>query len=340
MVMRSHRMFPSSAKDATMQANPHLTIVIPTFNRGEFLDQCLAVNLPQLRAHGIAVVIMDNASSDDTEMVVSRYARQYPLLSCHRHAHNIGVEENTVFSLQHPQTRFVWILADTYQVPEGGIEYVLDVLSSGKGYDAVVLNIAGKKKNLETRDFFDGNELLYSIGSVMTCLSCLVINKKVIESTDFERYSGSRFVQTGIIFESIANRPFTVHFAQAIAMSSLVNFKENKNAWSKVPLVFEIACECWVNFVYSLPFCYCLESKQRCIRDLTEVSTIFSLPHLLSLRCDGIYNYGVYLKYRHLFPLTINLPGWLVAAVAVTPAPLLHILLAAKRSLRELKSIF
>jgi abequosyltransferase len=61
-----------------MIANPLISITIPTYNRAEFLDRCLAAHIPVARAHNIQIFISDNASTDGTESVVKKRMTEYP----------------------------------------------------------------------------------------------------------------------------------------------------------------------------------------------------------------------------------------------------------------------
>ena len=64
-----------------MQANPLLSIVIPTYNRADFLDYCLKVHIPLAKAHNIQIIISDNASTDATKKIVQKRMEEYPLIS-------------------------------------------------------------------------------------------------------------------------------------------------------------------------------------------------------------------------------------------------------------------
>ena len=70
---------------------PLLSICIPTFNRSELLNVCLATVLPQTVdfADIVEVVVSDNASSDATQTLLSKYAERYRFRN-HRNKSNIG----------------------------------------------------------------------------------------------------------------------------------------------------------------------------------------------------------------------------------------------------------
>ncbi len=308
-----------------MQANPLLSIVIPTYNRADFLDYCLGVHISLAKVHNIQIFISDNASTDATKEIVEKRMEEYPLISYHCNETNIGTDENIDRALKYPQTEYVWLLGDTYQIPPEGIDYVLNLISKNhKKYDAIVFNLVNKITDIGTQDYTDQNALLYDLGALMTCLSCLIFHKGLIETANFLRYRNSFFIQTGIIFEAIAGRTFYIHWVQPLSVSGINHPLLRKNAWSKTPNLFEIACRKWTNFIFSLPVSYELGSKFKCLIDFGIISSIFTFRYLLYLRSFNILNYKSYKQYSHLFPLTIRYPKLIILLIVLLPrGPLL-----------------
>lgn len=321
-----------------MQANPHLSIVIPTFNRADLLDYCLEVHIPLARAHNVQLFIFDNASEDATEEVVNRRKKEYPFIQYHCNETNVGPDNNFEIALKCPKTRYVWLLGDTYRIPSEGINYVLNlILTSGQKYDLVVFNLAGRIEDVETRDFTDNNNLLSSLGALMTCLSCLIYSKDLISNSNFTKYKDTSFIQTGVIFEAIAKQTFRIHWAQSMSISGLDSSTVKKDSWWMTPDVFNIAGTKWVNFVFLLPNSYDLESKLKCIMDFTKVSGVFSLKHLLLIRSANILNYKTYKEYKHLFSVITKYPKILILFLSLLPKVLPRLLKQIQNSYRRIK---
>lgn len=303
-----------------MQANSHLSIVIPTFNRADLLDYCLEVHIPLARAHNIQLFIFDNASMDATEAVVNKRIKEYPLIQYHRNETNIGPDENFELALKYPETQYIWLLGDSYHIPTEGIDYLLNLVSDSKQkYDVVVYNLVNRINDVPAQNFSDSNSLLCSLGALMTCLSCLVYNRELIANANFARYRDSNFMQAGIIFEAIASQPFCIHWARSISVQSLDHCFFKKNSWRMTSNVFEIACKNWVNFVFSLPVSYDIDNKLKCLIGFTKVSGVFSFRHLLSIRSEDILNYKTYKQYSYLFPLTICYSKLTILAISLLP---------------------
>jgi len=80
-----------------MDQTPFFTIGVPTFNRAEFLRECLA-NLLQQTFDDFELIVADDHSTDHTPDVVSSF--HDPRLRCVRHEHNLGVVNNFRFLLR------------------------------------------------------------------------------------------------------------------------------------------------------------------------------------------------------------------------------------------------
>lgn len=303
-----------------MEANPLLSISLPTYNRSDFVDACLEIHIPLARKYNLAIIVCDNASTDNTESVVRRRTIEYPLIQYQRNEITIGPDENFETALKHPRSRYVWLLGDTYRISPEAIGYVIDLLSTrSESFDAIVVNLSNRIETIGTQDFRDGNALLRSLGALMTCLSCLIYSRDLIDRANFARFHDTNFLQTGAIFESIARRDFVVHWAQSISVHALDIESIRKNWWSMTPHVFNVAGERWVNFVFSLPTTYSVESKLECIMSYTRISGIFSFKRLLWLRSENIIRLDTYRKYRYIFPFVVEYPMIVLIFVALLP---------------------
>lgn len=98
----------------TKSATAALTITIPTFNRTQSLGMMLEALKLELcgQERGIAVVIGDNNSSDNTFEVASTLLALWPnTLILHRDR-NLGSEENFCRHIELVESRYFWIIGD------------------------------------------------------------------------------------------------------------------------------------------------------------------------------------------------------------------------------------
>lgn len=309
-----------------MEANQILSIVIPTYNRADFLDYCLEVHIPLAREHNIQIFVSDNASTDTTQEVMQKWMKEYSLLKYHRNECNIGPDKNFEIGLGLPDTEYIWLLGDTYKIPSRGIQYLLELISHRDcQYDAFIFNLENKL-TCKQKNYNIHNALLFDLGALMTCLSCLVYSRKLIQNANFSKYYDTYFMQEGIIFEDIAKRYFLIHWTQEYSIEGLNHPYLRKNNWSNTSKALEIGCEKWTNFIFSLPSIYTMESKKKCIMDFGKVSGLFSFKNLLILRMKNILNITTFFKYQSLFALTIDYPKFFILLLSIIPKSAIKLL--------------
>lgn len=308
-----------------MQVNTLLSFVIPTFNRADYLNKCLETNIEFIKKYNIQIFISDNASIDNTQDVVEKWAQVYEYIHYYRNDSNIGMDENIEKGLKYPNTKYIWLLGDAYQLPKGGIEYLLDVITSNEQlYDLFVFNFSNRASDIQGKDYFECNALLNDLGWHMTCLATLVYSRELIANANFNRYKNTIFIQTGIIFEYLAMNFCRVKWVEHLSIQTITLEGRIKNSWQQK--TFEIWTDKWSNLIFSLPPLYDLSVKMKCIREHGSKSTLFSFSKLLLLRSSNILNYQVYKKNLNYFQYAIALPKLLIFIVAITPKIAIKIL--------------
>src|SRR5688572_26560403 len=91
---------------------PVLSVCIPTYNRAEYLRQCLDAFLPQAIRHNVALCVSDNGSSDNTRDILDAFAKRYPLFTFRSNPLNQGIDKNIVDVVNLATTRFAWLFGD------------------------------------------------------------------------------------------------------------------------------------------------------------------------------------------------------------------------------------
>jgi glycosyltransferase involved in cell wall biosynthesis len=107
---------------------PDVSVAIPAYNYGRFVgtavDSALAAGVDKLE-----VLILDNASTDETQEVLKRYAEN-PRVRVMRNTRNIGAPNNWNNAFRTAVGRYVTILsADDFMLP-GHLSRMLDVLEA------------------------------------------------------------------------------------------------------------------------------------------------------------------------------------------------------------------
>lgn len=304
--------------------NRYLSIVIPTFNRSDFLNLSLEIHVPLLMKYNIPVFILDNASTDNTKEVVGKWMKVYKYIFYNLNSENIGPVANFELALNLPESDYVWLLSDTYKIPEKAIDYVID--NCGFNYDFITFNLASIISE-ESKVYTNPNQLLHDLGALMTCAAVNVYSKSSIVNASFGRYRNSSFIQTGIIFEAFVNKNVSLSWCSDISIEGIKGFNLSKKNWSNTKQAFEIGCEDWTNFVMSLPCLFTLKNKFKCIMEFGIISKLFTIKNIIYLRSVKLLNLKVFYCYKNIFRFVINYPLWLIFLISITPVIFLKIII-------------
>ncbi len=71
-------------------SSPRISVVVPNYNHAKLLPRCLDALLEQ-SAPPEEILVVDDASTDDSLQVLEAYARKSPLIRVHRNERNLGV---------------------------------------------------------------------------------------------------------------------------------------------------------------------------------------------------------------------------------------------------------
>ena len=318
-----------------MVKNYQLSIVIPTFNRAEALDHSLKVHIPILRDHGIGLYIFDNNSTDNTEKVVGKWMNEYEHLSYYKNERNIGARANIERALRHPDSDYIWMIGDTYQLPTDCLAHILKLFENCS-YDAVVFNLANKL-TLPSSDYKDHNFLLRDLGALTSCLSCTIFSKEMLNMANFSKHQATEFPHTRILFEGVSQKNFVVHWMQQFSVSVFEEMDFVKSNWFHSDQIWEIACEDWVKFIMSLPTPYTIENKKVCIKDFGKISGHFTLSGFFLLRMNGLLNFKIANQNRDALNLSADYNWWIILFISILPSSITKLLFNLRQTLRKLK---
>ena len=125
------------------RGRPLLSCAVTTYNRARWLTHSLPRLIEAAKPFGAAVevVVCDNASTDATPKVVSRYAGCPGVIS-RRNAVNVGMLGNLGATARAANGMFVWLIGDDDLVMENGIGAVLEGLEAHPDVEMAYLNYA------------------------------------------------------------------------------------------------------------------------------------------------------------------------------------------------------
>src|SRR3569832_475932 len=187
-----------------------LSICIPTYNRQRFLYQCLESILSSAKGYEskIEIIVSDNASTDQTGEVVSRFQKAYPYIQYHRNHTNIGGERNFYAAASLASGAYIWVFGDDDKVEEDAIPIVLRQIESE--YDLIISNfliwsqdfsMMKKERGISLKEdeiIEDPNSLKEKFGLRLCFISSVIIKKNLFLKSSPVEYEP--FVEYGFPF--------------------------------------------------------------------------------------------------------------------------------------------
>lgn len=310
-----------------------ISICIPTYNRANLIGATLDSILTQITEE-CEVVISDNASSDSTAEVVSRYVSRSSRIRYIRNEINIGADRNYDRVVELSRGEYCWLMTDDDVMKPGAIEAVLNAISA---YDYSLVAVNAEKRNfdlsrvlvpriydiLEDRVYLpeDADRLAVD-GYCLIVVCCLVLKRTVWLSRTRDLYYGSMFLHVGVIFQQPLPSP-----ALMIA-APLITHRDGhvRTFWSEL---FELSMIKWPSLVWSFPLGR-EAKKQICSREPWK-----NLSLLLLFRGAGWYSFSEYKKFVRP-RLRVRRDGIVPALVSLLPGRILNTLLILYYSIARL----
>ncbi|MDD3596886.1 glycosyltransferase family 2 protein [Sulfuricurvum sp.] len=182
-----------------------LTIAIPTFNRSDLLQSTLNSVLKQISyEHSIELLVIDNASTDDTMDMMLSYNTT---VRYERNKENQGIDYNINECVLRAKGKYVHILSDDDILMEGALENLINFLHQYNGIDFVYLNgVVFSDKFIESESdqlhkifdikhdeiFTDKNKYLESLWIWATFVSSFVVKRdKWVANSSLKSYIGT-----------------------------------------------------------------------------------------------------------------------------------------------------
>lgn len=170
-----------------------LSICIPTYNRAALLRETLESIFAQSREE-LEVVVCDNASTDETERVISEYREKFQHLTHFCWPENMGFDRNILKAVEIARGEYCWLLGDDDHLGSNALDHVFPLLD--KGFDLVFLNAMSYDSAMKTPsnpilgtfDCADADQTLISLASWITFISSLCVRR-----SEFMKFS-----ETGI----------------------------------------------------------------------------------------------------------------------------------------------
>jgi glycosyltransferase involved in cell wall biosynthesis len=231
-----------------------LSICIATFNRAAFIGETLESIISQATDE-VEIVIVDGASSDNTEQVVLEFRQRFPALRYFRQGMNMGVDRDFNRAVELAAGEYCWLFPDDDLLKPGAIHTVLS--ESCQGYEAIIINAEVRNSDfsslIEKRRLRINENRVYGpdraedffvdTASYLSFIGGVVIKRNSWMARERERFFGTLFIHVGVIFQ----QPFPGDIL--VIAEPLISIRYGNAMWTSRS--FEIWMFKWPGLIWS-----------------------------------------------------------------------------------------
>jgi glycosyltransferase involved in cell wall biosynthesis len=147
---RNRQVLPYTTKDDEMIL-PVVSIIIPVYNALHMTQACLASVYRETKDVAFEVVLIDNASEDNTPVWLDDAKKKYPNLTVYRMDKNIGFGPAVNIGFQRSKGEYVVILNNDTLVSSGWLNKLLEVMDKDNsiGIISPVTNYVGEGPQID-----------------------------------------------------------------------------------------------------------------------------------------------------------------------------------------------
>lgn len=250
----------------------YLTIAIPTYNSGKTIERTLDSVVSQI-CDGVEVLISDNASSDNSDLLIQNYIKKYKFIRYIKNNVNLGADANFLNCYKFSKGDFVYLLGSDDILVEGAIRSILSFVKVNEQIDLLFVNhyffvdndysLTNNKKNLFlplNRDNYitkDKNKFIKDAKYQLGFIGAMLLSKKAFKRVSSpEKYIGSFFIHTCLAFEGTKekNCNLGVLYTPVVAQDLSQSSSSISNRYFEVfgEKEFYVLCEIAPKYGYSL----------------------------------------------------------------------------------------
>jgi glycosyltransferase involved in cell wall biosynthesis len=192
---------------------PQLSICIATYNRAAFIGETLESIISQL-TDDVEIVIVDGASTDNTEDVVRVYLNRDERIRYERLPAKGGVDRDFCRAIERARGRYCWLFPDDDLLRPTAVPTVL--AKTREGFSLIVVNAQAKTPDFSEilKERFlalnsdvaigsgDMDQLFERTAAYLSFIGAVVIRRSLWMERNAENYWGTEFVHVGVIFQA------------------------------------------------------------------------------------------------------------------------------------------
>ena len=257
---------------ATGGAAPPLSLCVATRNRCATLMELLGQILldPEMP---IEVVVVDGASTDETELHCAALARKEPRFRYIREVTNSGLDRAYDTAVLTARGTYCWLFTDDDRLEADALPTVLEalkrepaaILVNASIHDATFSHLLNPSRLRLTADTLfaatDRNRLFADAAAYLSYIGAVIVRRDCWLARERERFIGSLFIHMGVLFQ---DPPLA---AVLVLAKPLVRIRYGIGSWTAQTL--PIWLERWPALVWSFEGVSAAARAQVCPRGIT-----------------------------------------------------------------------
>lgn len=296
---------------------PILSICIATYNRSSYIAETLDSIIPQL-SDDVELLVVDGASTDDTEVVVRSYMNHEPRIRYVRLAVKGGVDQDYCKSVEFARGVYCWLFTDDDVLKPGAVNAVKTAIT--EGHDLIIVNAEVRDRNLKkllspqqiivpcNKSYTHENFESFFVDALkyLSFIGAVVIRRNIWLSREKALYFGTEFVHVGVIFQKPLQK------SALIIADPYICIRYGNGQWK--PRSFQIWMFKWPKLIWSFET-ISDAAKQK----VSPQEPWRKLSALLLLRGKGAYNIHHYCDFFSHLPLS---KSWKICANIISRLPI------------------
>ena len=298
----------------------NLSIVIPSFNRIDFLKLNLEEIINQAYEHNVQVFLSQDGIDDEIRKFSKQIESRYENFHFKESNTRLGHDDNFLKCFDVHNSKFTWILGDSISVHKGSIREVLDVIDEYSP-SIIGLNADHRKINSTQKKYEDPRFVFSKFAWHLTYTGSVVYSRNalnIIQSIDFSR--SIDFPHTAIIFHSLAKECSFFWID-----SNLIYSKQKKVSYWHAKAIETFICN-WESAIHSLPGIY-NDLKEEVILKHSYKAKVFSFKSLVKMRLLGSMNLEIFINNRQKLAQHSQLNSTTLIAISIFPKFLIRVFL-------------
>ena len=194
-----------------------ISICIPTYNRASYLDHAIKSIIENCDDLDIELVVSNNASTDNTTEIVSKYQLEYPFIKYYINDENVGFDNNILLCVQRASGKTTDAVKEAIEFIKNNNYPTVAVIN----WELVDLNGVITRKHVVNidKDVYTNDPSIYlrTVSNKLAFISSIIIKKECIAiDKTIEGLIESGYIQVGILFNAIKASPSIAIMAKVL----------------------------------------------------------------------------------------------------------------------------